>query len=369
MATRLSSGDPESSAYLLRWIAFNEDRLYAINAIEPYRDLVPKLVARLSPERLAWLFERLAPHVCARILLGDYTRVDEQRIASVLECMVSESAGRVVTAMSVGVDWPTRVGPVLLAMNPEARVAVWGLLPRRTQSRVLHCCARLADSEELSALGARSSEARPSYEQEEPPIPVSGQGVRRSAREGWIRRTRIEEWLDSDYGRKRVVIDLLELDPKRHRVECARTQAQRLDYRRFSDVFSDPSPSEIAFRSAGMFRLGELVRSSGALAGINGNFYFDYGHLVYGRELGLDLSEAPGLHFGDPVGWFVSQGQEFSPPIFNRASYLVTEEGDAFIERVRMTAVEVEGVAIEWQADNRVAAENELGFFTNIFGF
>jgi hypothetical protein len=112
------------------------------------------------------------------------------------------------------------------------------------------------------------------------------------------------------------------------------------------------------------------VAASGALAAINGNFYFDYGHYLNGVTLGIDVANVPGLYFGDPIGWFVSDGTQLIPPAFNRAAGVITEDGKFHIERVFMTHVQLaDGRHARWDAMNAEKAPGRTFAYTSLFGY
>lgn len=113
-------------------------------------------------------------------------------------------------------------------------------------------------------------------------------------------------------------------------------------------------PAEEELASLGLVRLAPSMGETGAIAGINGNFYFDYGHCLDANDLGLDLSQETALHFGDLVGWFVSDGATVSPALFGRAVLAITSDGRAHIRRVSMTALAlVSGRRLTWDAVNQ----------------
>jgi len=111
------------------------------------------------------------------------------------------------------------------------------------------------------------------------------------------------------------------------------------------------------------------VKKSGAIAGINGGFYFDYGHYRDSQKIGLNLSQIPGLCYGDLIGWFVSDGTESSPPIVNRASLVVTKEGAIHIVKVFMTEVVLpNGNSLEWDEMNTKREGEKTILFNSEYG-
>lgn len=158
---------------------------------------------------------------------------------------------------------------------------------------------------------------------------------------GGLRWTRIQEVLRVNGRMKHVQIDVVAMDSARIRarscasvarntlVPLAAVQAMLGSPRRDDGVSRAPF-----FEQMGGIQLRRAVRVSGALAGINGNFYFDYGNYLDAIDLGLDISGVPGLLFGDLLGWLVCDGVEVSPPIFNRAALVVTADGRFHIRKV-----------------------------------
>ena len=203
-------------------------------------------------------------------------------------------------------------------------------------------------------------------------------GERRTKRlEGGLRWVHIEEMLDTGIVRKPVVIDLLEMPAARVQVSArmAVDDARALPAGRAAEVFegyrrAGERPSSAAFASAGLTQLSRAVASAGALAAINGNFYFDYGHYLNGVTLGIDVANVPGLFFGDPIGWFIAGGTQVIPPAFNRAAGLVTEDGAFHIERVFMTDVRLaDGRRARWETVNVPKSLGRTGVYTSLFGY
>jgi len=174
-----------------------------------------------------------------------------------------------------------------------------------------------------------------------------GRGQRRTrCLDTGLRWTHVEERLVTSTGSKPVVIDLVEMDPARVRFQARMATAEALPVSSYqvASTFAEfqrtgRRPDQDTFRQLGLIQLSQKVRESGALAGINGNHYYDYGHHINAATLGIDAARVPGLFFGDPIGWFVSDGRELSPPAFNRAALIVTADGQIAIEKVFATGV------------------------------
>jgi hypothetical protein len=119
-----------------------------------------------------------------------------------------------------------------------------------------------------------------------------------------------------------------------------------------------------------LVQLSRAVEAAGAMAAINGNFYFDYGHYINGITLGIEMTQVPGLFFGDPIGWFVSNGEELIPPAFNRAAGIVTADGRFHIERVFMTEVTLpNGRRVRWDELNAPKVPERVIAYNSLFGY
>lgn len=205
-----------------------------------------------------------------------------------------------------------------------------------------------------------------------------GRGQRKSHRvDGGLRWVHIEEELDTGEKVKPVVIDLLEVDLQRARLEArmAVDEATALPAARATEVFeafrqTDRRPGADAFAHLGLVQLGRAVDATGALAAVNGSFYFDYGHYINGVTLGIDMTQVPGLFFGDPIGWFVSDGQELIPPAFNRAAGIVTGDGRFHIERIFMTDITLpNGRRVTWDDLNAPKTPGQVVAYNSLFGY
>jgi len=189
----------------------------------------------------------------------------------------------------------------------------------------------------------------------------------------WIR---IEEVFETELGPRPMLIDLLEMDPADVRLKACRaiTDEKLIPIAEAEELFGDvrrrdKRPRQELFRRLGLIRLREEVERTGAIAGINGNFYFDYGNYIDARKLGLDLKSVPGLYFGDLVGWFVTDGVELSPPIFNRAALIVTEDGRIHIRKVVITHMVIGGKRVTWEAVNQPRDGGKTVLYNSLWGF
>jgi hypothetical protein len=177
--------------------------------------------------------------------------------------------------------------------------------------------------------------------------------------DGGLRWARFEEVVDTGSGPHPVVVDLLEVPTARVRLQAAMAvdDARALPVSGLAEVFepyrlSGARPGDDLFARLGLTQLSRAVEETGALAAINGNFYFDYGHYINGVALGIDMAAVPGLFFGDPIGWFVTDGRELVPAAVNRASAVVLQDGSLHIDRAFMTAVRIGGMEVTWDAVN-----------------
>lgn len=215
-------------------------------------------------------------------------------------------------------------------------------------------------------------------------LPVSmqlfamGRGTRRTVRlEHGLKWTRVEEVLDTGVKQKPVLIDLLEMDPARVTIQACRaiTEENAVPITEVARIFGQASrdgkrPDKAIFTRLGLIQLSRVAQQVGAIAAINGNHYFDYGHYMDVTKLGIDPTQSPGLFFGDPVGWFVTDGQEVSPPAFNRAAFVVTEDGRCHLEKVFMTNVTLSnGVTVEWEGMNCPREVGKIILYNSLYGF
>ncbi len=192
-----------------------------------------------------------------------------------------------------------------------------------------------------------------------------------------LKWTHIEENLDSGERVKPVIVDLVEMDPGRVTIKACRAISgdSLLPITELARLFGDAKrggkrPDRVLFSKLGLSQLSDLVRRSGAIAAINGNHYYDYGHYTDVIKLGINPARVPGLFFGDPVGWFVSEGSEVSPPAFNRAALVVTRDGSPHLERVFMTDVTLSnGVKVSWQAINQEKRPGLTILYNSLYGF
>jgi hypothetical protein len=192
-----------------------------------------------------------------------------------------------------------------------------------------------------------------------PPRPVSP--VLRHELRGDVVVERHQLALPGREGELPVRVDLAELDPRGVAVRVCHTGSSVpfswMTERTGAAARGDARPQETLFRDLGLVRLSEVVDDVRASAGINGNFYLDYGHYLDGLDLGIDLGVEPHVRLGDAFGWFVSGGEERTPPGVNRATFLVDEAGAVHIRRVAARAVVVRDEELGWdQVDGPGAA-------------
>jgi len=170
-------------------------------------------------------------------------------------------------------------------------------------------------------------------------------------------------------------VDLLAMDPAHVRL-VARRAISESDLIPIAEVLAqlgprsrtDERPSGALFDQLGLVRLSEAVAATGAIAGINGGFYFDYGHYLDAHDLGLDLASIPGLAFGELAGWFVSGGITDVSPIFNRAALLITADGQPHIRRVFTSRLHLAGHWITWDTVNERRSPEQIVLYNAVVG-
>lgn len=355
----LEGEEPSDAAGLFRWLMGYEDTLYRNNALAPYRDVLPAVLTRLNPQHCARSLEHLSNTEVARLLFGDYTEVPDARLATILDELPTVRLAELFATMLAHPDLRRRVGGVLRALSSPVRDAVLDQDPALTPLLDVD----LGHDGQADSLTVWNPDAIERY--------ASGRGVRQTRRWKAGRHIEIEEMLDGPFGPKRVRIDLLEVDLAEVRIEAYTAENERPHYDAFEALFApfaeSGRPSEAAFRQAGLFRLGEVAERRGALAGINGGFYFDYGHYTNGKTLGLDFSASAGLRFGDPIGYFVANGREISAPIFNRSTLLVTDRG-VFIRRVKLVGLRSNDATLRWSGTNLRDADSGIVMFSSLWG-
>lgn len=340
----------------------------------------------------------MSPSAAASILL----EIDAEKAAQVLKYLETSFVAQVVAVLAQ--DSPQAAADLLTAMHEQVLVASPEGIRTRTyslragsvlekldlnqasnvqvirgmDSAVLKETLRWLDGTRRRALASAAGlDAGPHFACLPHP-PRRGQGHRRSRFLGpglkWIR---IKEILQTPVGNKPMLTDLLELDPQQVRLKACRaiTEDNLVPVDRLQELFGGITtrsvrPLREALHSLGIVRLQETVERTGALAGINGNFYFDYGHYLDCHNMGIDLSQIPGLFFGDLVGWFVIDGLETDPPVFNRACLIATEDGRIHIRKVSMTEVILSnGRRITWQGINRQREKDRIILFNSLHGF
>lgn len=359
LASTLEDSEPAVAADLLRWLMGYEDTLYESNVLAPYRDVLPAVLSLVSPRFCARALGHLSSAEAARLLFGDYTEVPDQRVAAILETVPAPRVAELFSWMLGHPDLRRRIAGVLRVLPQQVRNAALQLEP----GLVSLVDADLGHNGQSDSPTAWAPDAVERY--------ASGHGIRRSRTCTAGRHVEIEEVLDGPFGPKRVRIDLLELDLTAVRLEAYTAGQERPAHAEFEALFAPFAetgrPTEAAFRQAGLFRLGEAAAQAGAVAALNGGFYFDYGHYTNGKTLGLDFSTSAGLRFGDPIGYFVSNGTEVSAPIFNRATFLVTDQG-VYIRRVKLVGLQGPRASLRWSAANIRDADAGAVLFSSLWG-
>ena len=303
-------------------------------------------LARRNPELAAETLRRLRKKVWVREADGKKREeVYSCRAAAIIEAL--DLGDKAAVALLKAIP-PGELKEVLKRVGEEKRRAIASLLG-------------------LGEVGF----APPRY----PPCKVRGRRRSKVLPYG-MRWIRIEEVFETELGPRPMLIDLLEMDPADVRLKACRavTDERLIPIAEAEELFGDvrrrdKRPRQELFRRLGLIRLREEVERTGAIAGINGNFYFDYGNYIDARKLGLDLKSVPGLYFGDLVGWFVTDGVELSPPIFNRAALIVTEDGRIHIRKVVITHMVIGGKRVTWEAVNQPRDGGKTVLYNSLWGF
>ena len=303
-------------------------------------------LARRNPELAAETLRRLRKKVWVREADGKKREeVYSCRAAAIIEALDLRDKAAVALLKAIP---PGELKEVLKRVGEEKRRAIASLLG-------------------LGEVGF----APPCY----PPCKVRGRRRSKVLPYG-MRWIRIEEVFETELGPRPMLIDLLEMDPADVRLKACRavTDERLIPIAEAEELFGDvrrrdKMPRQELFRRLGLIRLREEVERTGAIAGINGNFYFDYGNYIDARKLGLDLKSVPGLYFGDLVGWFVTDGVELSPPIFNRAALIVTEDGRIHIRKVVITHMVIGGKRVTWEAVNQPRGGGKTVLYNSLWGF
>ncbi len=343
-----------------------------------------------SVEQAAFALTRSAPDTAAAAL----AELDAPTAATLLTA-VAASEPALAADLLRGFDTDTLLGFRLVdgerrpRREPFAQVSAGIVAALDLQSPPTLSLLRLLPDATLEAIldrlpSARRKEMLAALDRDDlvPQSPLSvelmtvGRGRRRTRRlDSGLRHTHLEEQLETTTGKKPVIADLVEIDPARVHIQARMATAEvtpLLSYQ-VASIFAEfqrtgSRPGRDTFQQLGLIQLSHKVRESGALAGINGNHYYDYGHHINAITLGIDAARVPGLFFGDPIGWFVSDGQELCPPAFNRAALIVTANGQIAIEKVFATAVTLAGHRLTWETVNTPKQDGVPCFYNSVFG-
>ena len=307
-----------------------------VHALEPARPAA--IVDRLRLQRAAWqrsVLEALPARVAAAVLVrwGQHDPGRAGRLLAGLSewALLADPEGR------RRVLYRARGAAVLDAADARGRESLLGLLEPATAQAFLERSATVPP-------GKRGTYPAPARR-------VSP--VQREEVQGGVLVERHQLALADREGEVPLRADLVELDPRAVTVRVCHTGStvpfSWMAERTGAAARGDARPQEALFRDLGLVRLSEAVRDVDAVAGINGNFYLDYGHYLDGLDLGIDLGAEPHVRLGDAIGWFVSNGVEHTPPGVNRATLVVDEGGGVQIRRVAARAVVVRGEELSWE--------------------
>jgi Mg/Co/Ni transporter MgtE len=348
--------------------------------------------AEMSYEALARELHRADPETTVEVLkLMDFRKAsqvlttmgqsDAQKVADLLEEMndkiIIGFRGRGKNKICIEEMYFCPAAGILENLNLERDSTVRAL--RRLPSKVLESLLdRVREDKHAEILSFVKTKARYT------PLPFSlqlftvGNGTRRTRNLGrGLKWTRIQERLDTGVSSKPVLIDLVEMKPKHVSIKACRaiSEDKLIPIHQLAKLIGEAKrqgkrPDKDTFIKLGLVQLSQVVQESGAIAAINGNHYFDYGHYMDCISLGTDPTKVPGLFFGDPVGWFVADAEEISPPAFNRAALVVTQDGNTYIERVFMTEVRLSnGSRIKWGEINTEKKRGRIILYNSLYGF
>lgn len=328
-------------------------------------------LACVGPEARVAIVEAL-PAAHAAVVLREFARVDVAGAAATLTGLaefVRDEAGEPVLFRARGAAVLEHLDPD----DPTAAALLAAVAPTVLRALLARCDVRTAE-----AIGARTGLGPVPYAVVRHP-PMRAAGLRRARTLDGLedvggRHVRIEERFITTDGTHRMRVDLLELRAGAVRLEARRAagvgEGMAIDeaVRRLGDS-RDVAPSLSAFADIGLVRLADATAEAGALGGINGNFYFDFGHIINARDLEMDLDVIPGLRFGDPIGWYVEDGREVTPAIFSRATLVVTEDDVIHLRRVGLLKARLpNGQTLRWTQANAARTGGAV-LYTGLWGF
>jgi len=329
------------------------------------------ILARVGPEARVAVVEALPAPIAAAVLT-ELARADAAGAAATLAGLAEflrDEAGEPVLFRARGAAVLERLDPD----DPAAGALLAAVAPPVLRALLARCDARTAD-----AIGARTGLGPVPHAVVRHP-PLRAAGVRRARALHGLedvggRHVRIEERFTTTDGAYRMRVDLLELRAGAVRLEARRAagvgEGMAIDetVRRLGDS-RDVAPSLSAFADVGLVRLADATAEAGALGGINGTFYFDFGHIINARDLEMDLDVIPGLRFGDPIGWYVEDGREISPAMFSRAALVVTDDDAIHLRRVGLLKARLPGGrTLRWAQANG-ARTGAAVLYTGLWGF
>ncbi len=417
---KIEASTYENALFMFKWIINNEKFLYSQNLISPYMDIIPKLIMKSDERKLVFIIESLPVGQIIKLFFDDYTIIPDQKIARLFDKMDDELLVKLFQKMTLGVDLPSRSGEILSLMGSKLKAKVINQLSCisilkmfkfannvRVIDALILCMSKkkvfelfkfidqsdvenkddmkfYLDYVSIHDLGCFSGK-EDEFDFEPNNVWVnlninsfdklffvfSGQGNNDANFCDHFTVRKIQENIDYAYGRKRVDVHLVEFDKSRFKAECYKSEALNTNYQQFLSSYSGcDSLSKNDFKNLGLFQLQTKAQERNIDIAINGNFYFDYGHHLYGQKLGLPLEHSQGLNFGDPVGLLINNYKTLSPAIYNRATFLVTEDEDITIDRVKESEITVSGEHLIWNKENtQDVSLDDVVFYNNIFGF
>jgi len=335
--------------------------LAATNRLRPYQSWVMPRLQRLSPANLGALLDRMDRASARYLLLESFQAPHPEQAATWLAHASPTTVTRLLEALCNDEDGRRQAHALLHHLPPEMTF----LYPSQPSLR-----------------GGKSPLRRLCSEPSPRPLPL-WQKVQDHTLDAGLRWTCMEGQLQTEAGSFGELgiefwplrVDLLAMHPTRVRLAACRAIGES-DLIPVTEVLAqlgprsrtDERPPGALFDRLGLVCLSEAMASSGAIASINGGFYFDYGHYLDADDLGLDLTAMPGLAFGELAGWFVSGGITDVPPVFNRGALFVTADGQPHIRRVFVGRLRLAERWITWDTVNARRSPEQIVLYNTVVG-
>ncbi len=337
--------------HLQRLIALEMEQ-YGTNSLKPYQSNVTPSLYKLSSREMDSLLNRVEKKYLRYIFLESFMAPHPQVIASWLSGVQDDSIVRLFAALDA---------------DDDGRRQILALLEHLPEDRAFNVRQAIAArQQEHAPNNATPLSCRPSPHLETDQSRKFGNGLH------W---TKLTGTTPTRSGPWPLQVDLLAMDMDRIRLSACRAVPENrlipitaVQSQLGSCSRDSKRPEGTLFDSLGLVRLSDVVRDSGAIAGINGGFYFDYGHYLDALDLGIDMTALPGLAFGELSGWFVSNGKTDVPPLFNRAALFLTSDGKTRIRRVFIKSATINGRKIQWDSLNKRESDHQVVLYNTISG-